>query len=898
MLPTDKIYKLVSLNEYNEAKKTAIKLAFNYAGKTDEEKWDLIHTKFLQLIPQSEFTTRTTVRKPDGTAVKNPDGSNEENPSKWEKFQSDRKTGDANLFNISLHDCLDYFENFYFLYTTEEEKFKLNTAQKAKLLEGIQDAMGMCETGISTRFEMVLQLYRTDLDWVTNCLSKQRYELLHRLHDKYNAEHNIRDDLQVHILRIMTQEAEASNLGLKAEHSINDIYDNLLNFNNADIRKYFRKHAAPLFKTEYEANILDTLSQHLLFEINEIYQPLNRGNWAVQGRTLEGEDITAFNKFIDDRLGFIGAGGELGDFDNDECTAFTLKPKAEFFKLLTGFVEQKLTRDGHYIPFHKLTRKFESELQGLRLKQGVTASALIEINEAILTCNADHMKTCRAALMKHTHVLLQYPELLLSRIKKDDMSLLLSLPKVLISDAYFLEHAVARLDVLLTEVIRTGDSQHQMRLTKQLLRLVKHDKTYLKQCSESVQNLIAVKKVLAPFTSQENLRNIYTAKRNQVPVALENLTDLSLITSSSLYSPVSEKQETEFYKVEAIAALAKNTHVGFSQTARFAQVLTPRILIKIIEYRTENNLPALPYCNDVSGLERFQAELLKQNIKGWSKNGLNAIKKQASEHVRLGYDESVYGADSAAKSLTKTDFWFVAMARHQHAHSGGFKSFEQVWKMLAHNLKLMADFLMRIAEMLATLIAGIVMLVLLFALINSIPPVIYWSICLLSIFGVYFAQQANDRFLSQVLLVSSLISSFILMAPYIALAVALYSNYTQYLELEPVANVFFDASHVFFVRMYEVFFPGTPTHTPQQTDDEQAQCDETVADITVSDENTSQEKIDALMTLQDKMMADKEPGAHAAKRYAFFDCRGKERFLSFKDVAQMAPEEDMSFSAI
>jgi len=898
MLPTDKIYKMVSLNEYNEAKKTTInKLAFNYAGKTDEEKWDLIHTKLLRLVPQSEFTTRTTVRKPDGTAVKNPDGSNEENPSKWEKFQSDRKTGDANLFNISLHDCLDYFENFYFLYTTEEEKFKLNTAQKAKLLEGIQDAMGMCETGISTRFEMVLQLYRTDLDWVTNCLSKQRYELLHRLHDKYNAENNTLNSVHIHILRIMMQEAEAANLGLKVEHSIHDIFNNLRNFNHAHIRQYFRKHAPLLFKNDYEANVLDTLSQHLLFEINEIYQPLNGGDWARQGRTLEGEDITAFNKFIDDRLGFIGAGAELGEF-NEDYTEFTLKPKAEFFKLLTGFVEQKLTREGHCIPFHKLTRKFESELQGLRLKQGVTLSALIEVNEAILTCNAEHMKTCRAALMKHTQVLLQYPELLLSRIKKDDMSLLLSLPKVLISDAYFLEHAVARLDILLTEAIQVGDSQHQVHLTKQLLRLVKHDRTYLKQCSESVRKLHAVKAVFAPFISQEDLRNKYEAKRNQVPVDLENLTNLSLIISGSLYSPVSEKQEAEFYKVEAIAALTKNTHVGFSQTARFAQALTPNVLIKIIEYRKKNNLPALAYCNDVSGLERFQAELLTQNIKGWTKNGLNAIKKQASDHVRLGYDKPLYGADSAAKSLTKTDFWFVAMARHQHAHSGGFKSFNQVWRSLAHNMKLMADVLMRIAEMLATLMAGIVMFVLLFALINSIPPVIYWSICLLSIFGVYLAQQANDRFLSQVLLVSSLISSFILMAPYIALAVALYSNYTQYLELEPVANVFFDASHVFFVRMYEVFFPGTSTHTPQQTDDEQAQCDETVADIAVTDENTSQEKIDALMTLQDKMAADKASGTHAAKRYAFFDCRGRERELSFNDVVRMAPEDDMSFSPI
>lgn len=889
MLPTNKLYKIVSLKEYNEAKSAALyNLAFNYSSKTDQEKWDLIHAKLLACVPQSSFTTRT----------KNADGTLQ--PSAWENFQAARKTGDANLFNISLKDCLDYFENFYFLYTTEEEKFKLNKAQKAKLLEGIQDAMGTCETGINTRFEMVLQLYRTDLDWVTNCLSKQRYELVHHLHDKYNAEHNIAASLQVHILRIMTQEAEAANLGLKVEHNIRDIYDNPLNFNNAGIRKYFRKYAPPLFKKEYEAQILDTLSQHLLFEINELYQPPNSGDWAVQGRRLEGEDITAFNKFIEERLGFAGAAIKLGDF-NDDYTQFTLKPKAEFFNLLTGFVEQKLIREGYYIPFDKLTRKFESELQGLRLKPGVTASTLIEVNEAILTCNAEHIKTCRAALMKHKHILLQYPELLLSRITNDDMSLLLSLPKVLISDAYFLDHAVARLDALLTGAIKSGDSQHQVSLTTQLLRLVKHDKTYLKQCSQSVRELHAVKALFKPFTSQTALRNKYIAKRNQVPEALENLTDLNLITSGSLYNAVSEKQEAEFLKVEAIAALTQATHVGFSQTARFAQVLTPRILIKISEYRKSTNLPALPYCNNVSGLERFQAELLEQKITGWTKNGLNAIKRQASEHVRLGFDKPVYGADSAAKCLTETEFWFVAMARHQHAHSGGFKSFEQVWNMLTHNLTLMADLLMRIVEMLATLMTGIVMCVALNALLALMPPVVLFSMGLLNLGGLYLAQQMNDRFLAQVVIMLTLVSILVSLAPALALGAALGLNVLQFFEMTPVANAFFDASYIFFTRMYEVFFPATETNTPQtqpQKDDERTQCDAKIADIVVTDKNTSQEKIDALMTLQDKMVSDKEPGKHAAKRYAFFDCRGKERFLSFNDVAQMASEEDMSFSAI
>ena len=82
----------------------------------------------------------------------------------------------------------------------------------------------------------------------------------------------------------------------------------------------------------------------MLFEINELYQPVNGVSWDKEGRTLEDEDITAFNKFIEERLGVDGIGPQLADFDADY--KFTLKPRAEFFALLRGFVQEKLIREG------------------------------------------------------------------------------------------------------------------------------------------------------------------------------------------------------------------------------------------------------------------------------------------------------------------------------------------------------------------------------------------------------------------------------------------------------------------------------------------------------------------------------------------------------------------------
>jgi len=843
MLLTNKLYKEVSLDEYKAAKKVAINhLTYNYSSKTDKEKWDFLLPKLAALVPNQINSTLWGVRFKDELA----------------NFQRKRKEGNANFFNLSLHDSLDYFENFYFLYTIEDKKFKLNTAQKNKLLEAIFDAMGTCETGINTRFDMVLKLYRTDLDWVTNCLSKQRYELVSGLHDRFNYERNVHGLFHVHVLNIMNQEAKKSGFGLTIDHSLRDVWEHKIQtpsgvfIPKSDVQTYFKQHAPGIFKQDYDDQILETLSQHLLFEINELYQPVNGVPWDIAGRTLEGEDITAFNKFIQDRLGFDGAGGELGD-PNDDYTQFTLKPRADFFALLRGFVQEKLIREGHHIPMDGISDASDADLKNVRFKNGITVAALKDVNQAIVGCDAETKRACRATLIKHADVVLQYPDLLLLHVKTNP-ELLSILPKVLTRDAYFLEQAVSTVDALLADAISGRDNREIRYLRALLLRLARHDKSYLNQCTTTM--------------GREYFEQYTDAKANN--------------------------------KIQALAGLKQNEVLGFSKTARLAQGLTPDELIEIIRYRKQHNLPPLPYCNDASGLELFKQELGTQRINQWDTQGLAALRGQASECVRLGIDKPVLGGDSALKHLAKNDLWFMAMARHQQANTGSFKNLRQAWNLLMQCCKRLLAVLWELTKIMLTLVMGLSLVVLAVLTIDLLPPFLFLSIWLFSLAALALSQVLENRDLALAAFVVGLIGFCLLAFNAVILAVILQVTialivYQVIFNLVPVAEEFYDTVALFCTRAFAIFYDDESGYTPNTTDDELMACDKIIADIAVDGYDVSLEKVDALMNMQKTIAMDNEPGDHLNKPYRFF-YHDEERNVSFNDVVAMAPEDERLFA--
>jgi hypothetical protein len=856
MISSKQLYKTVSLNEYKQAKKTEIHaLKYNYSFSRDVAKWDLIISRLAEKIP---YTVSPSISRAQFINALN-------------AFKQQRQAGNASLFNLSLHDCLDYFENFYFLYTTEDPRFKLNPAKKEKLLEAIFDAMGTCETGINTRFNMVMQLYRTDLDWVTNCLSQQRYQLVSALHDHFNAERHVGEAYQVHVLNIMLKEAKAAGMGVEVAHSVYDVYEHSIpNNSKSDVQAYFKHHAPRIFSEDYEAQILETLSQHLLFEINELYQPDAGISWDQQGRTLEDTEdtedkkgekqIAAFNKYIEDRLGFDSAGRELGDF-NDDYTQFTLKPRAEFFELLKKFVQEKINREAYFLTLDNLNQYSLSDLKNFNIPHGVTAEALIEVNQAILACNAENLetiKTCRAALIKHAQVVLNFPDLVLERAKTNPV-LLSNLPKVLTSDAYFLGQAVVTVDALLGQAEEAQNAEEVERLTWFLTSLVQHDPSYLKLCSTSIGNKLFMRK-------------------------------------SFDYKGL--------FKQSTILQLKQNESLGFSQTARLAQKLTPDELIDVIQTRKKNNLSALPFCHDVSALNRWIAELGAEHMDIWNTGTLASLRSEACQRVRLGEEKSVNGGDSALTYLAKHELWFVAMARHQYAHTGQFKTLAQFWFVFKQWLMRLGEILGHLTLDILIFVCGVVLSAIVHLwidlLLAMIPPLVLLVILVLLPTFFWLNQVLENRAFSRAAHAYMIIFAcvFGLESMILSLTMMMIGHHvTTYIR--PICHEFYTLSALIFTRVMAMFSSDEFAYTPDTTANEAMACDKIIADLAVGGDEHAVEKIDALIMLQYKIRSDRsddEPGEHLNKRYTFF-FHGEERALSFNEVVGMSPE-DTCFLAV
>ena len=458
----------MSLDEYNEELQRSVSsLAEDYAQKSVEEKWDLLLEKFQEIA----------------LAVK-------ANVGDYVSFQAARKNTSNGTYNLTLEKCLMFFENFHFLYTTEDPRFKLSKAQKKLLLEAINDAMGTCETGISSRFELVLQQYRTDLDWVIDALSKARSLLLVRLQSEYNSINNISPSLQVHVLKLMTKLAIARGLGIKIENQIEDVHAYLIN--QQEITQYFNQHYLKIFTEEYDEVIVDILSQDLVLKLQELFCP----NWATTAVEIPSGRVDELTRFINDRIalddenirkalgeneGILYKLGEL----SDDSTKFKIKTRDEVLVIIRSLIKQKLVVERFFIPFEEVRSDNSLVLNSLHLREGITSSLLIELNEAFLNYREDNAPLLRFQMETNSKVLLQYPGLLLSHIARQP-ELLSLVPKSLKKNAYFTEKTLSALDEALLIAINDENELNIEELTSHILRIVKNDADYLSVISKKL----------------------------------------------------------------------------------------------------------------------------------------------------------------------------------------------------------------------------------------------------------------------------------------------------------------------------------------------------------------------------------------------------------------------------
>ena len=177
------------------------------------------------------------------------------------EFMDKRLLSIENKYVLSTQKILDYVERFYFLYQTNNQIFALSEPAKKSLISQLKEAMTnsqLCESGRYIRFESIIMEFSADKNWINVFLQKQRYLIINELNQEFDA--------NVHTLGLMQLYAHEKNLGLTPLDEISDVY--IGHIKECSIKNFFDKHYVEKF-TAYEKNVVNNLSEHLLFKLTE-----------------------------------------------------------------------------------------------------------------------------------------------------------------------------------------------------------------------------------------------------------------------------------------------------------------------------------------------------------------------------------------------------------------------------------------------------------------------------------------------------------------------------------------------------------------------------------------------------------------------------------------------------
>lgn len=939
-IATTKLYREVSLLEYNEAQQKFIAAIPAYKNSTVEKRWDLILDKFKSKVPP-------------------------ELQAKLETFQKTRKNTNANIFKLSLKSCLSYFEHFYFLYQTDDSRFKLDKQTKKNLLETIDDAMKTCETGISTRFEMALQLYRTDMNWVNNVLHKQRCNLLIALQNDYNKENHVDESMEVHVLKIMTQLAADSGLGIRIDHSLKDIFAGFID--REDITQYFHRRYPATFFVNYEEKVVETLSQHLLKEIETKFFPENF-DWNKTEAIIEEKRTQEFSSYLDKRLalGDVELVYRLGDLYeaidpmNPEKKIFgiCLKNRNDFLVQLRSLVSQKLCNEQYQIPIQNITKENKQLIKDVKLRNRESMVALVELNDAILNYNKQEPLKFRALLQKHVKLLLYYPDLLLNQIESHP-NLLGLMPNLLKTNSYFRDNTIARINRALLLAIKTQDSARISLLISHLFDWIKDDSSSLNCLTESVLNYpqlaykivakdgllleklfvhlqadiklvkIAVKQnpfalAYAPLNFQKDpelLRLAFESKRFDFnPDKVPNLSRYYKAikkTYTRLYDRLAPQFANDLLeynivmqgengcasmiqnlqKMEVLHQLLFTENLNVSTVIRLANSISPSLLIKIINSRADAQLSSLPYCKDASFVEKFVTELRNDRLNDWDK-GYLAIKRQACELTRNYMGSDYHYARGVAGHMAKTDSWFVAMLNYKHSQ-WSFNSWAQFWLLLKDATKATAGFLLKLAKLASIIVAGLILAFAASYLTFFLPIGV-----VLGILGVIALAFILDRFCRNrhVTMVASILSfiGVCIIAPDYLLATISF-GYCLFVGRN-LPKLFLEMIHTqgaFFKRVFGSLFtsskyiqelpPGADLNT---------KCLATIERLKLIDSPSAQEKGELLERIWNQInigLTDQDLAKRLNQRVAVF-FQGKTYSISFQQAAALPRSSSKPFA--
>ena len=258
-LPTNKLYTIPNPDAYKLARTEHLNAALpDYANKTLIEKWEFLITGMEEKLLPNEVPVLV--------------GSVEECKRRFETFKTARQNTSASYYSLSLDQCVSYFEDFYFLYTTENPQYHLRPREKVELIRSILDAMGHCETGINGQFYAALQNYQKDTNWIMAQSTKARCAVVRRIADEYNTQNRVGNALSIHTFDMVVTQANKIKLGIPKKETILDVFAWLSN--SRAIAAFFKKKQSGYFQ-EYERQLETTLTTHLFSEMVLVLPSIN-----------------------------------------------------------------------------------------------------------------------------------------------------------------------------------------------------------------------------------------------------------------------------------------------------------------------------------------------------------------------------------------------------------------------------------------------------------------------------------------------------------------------------------------------------------------------------------------------------------------------------------------------
>ncbi len=689
-IPTSQFYTEPKCEAYHNEKRAHLqRIINNYYALSTEAKWSLLITNFTSSLQEQDC----------------PNEQLDAFIEKLNAFKRERETTSNSQFNLSLSQCVNYFEEFYFLYTTTDERFKITAAAKQTLLKSIEGGMIFCETGKNGRFYNALQDHQKDTDWIQNELVKARCVVLLDLHAKYTAQYGFSESMDVHVYDSLVKLANKNQLGIPQKETIMDVHGWLLK--REQIKSFFYENYSSAFDT-YQKQAIDNLTHTYLYELAESLS-IDMNTWneheislsaKADGqvndltRSLESHFQLTANK-INDLFD-----GKIGNMSEDYQT-FSLCEKPKIAGIIRQLVTEKLITDGYYVNISDITDHL-----GLRLPKEIKKHELIAIHEALASQDNERIIQCTK---KNPLLLIHFPELILTQLHSNPQ-ILSFIPHWLKKDTRFVDAALTTLNEMLCHAIQEQHNDEIRNITTHILNLIDNEYDYLACLSTLVlanplvahcllekngllfgmfhgalrqhselqaqairQNPAAADYREAPYTHPKTIQEKHFNVWSCLPRTFQQNTSLKL--GSGIVPHYQAMQN--YLKVQSCLALLTNHRFTRQDCMTKMNCLTPNLLIDVIAYRKEKHLPPLPFFetqNALDDLKQFNACVNEKLHSDWNQ-GYLYVKRLACESEQFNYVKTPYYEKNAITFLTKSNDWFTAFS-HYHQYQ---TSMEKKW---------------------------------------------------------------------------------------------------------------------------------------------------------------------------------------------------------------------------